>query len=65
MNIELNFKSPVIVGNKKLSTNIIESDDVIKGSVVRAAFANKILRNCQEFNDDTYNDGDIKRKNWI
>lgn len=65
MNIELNFKSPIIVGSQKLKSNIIESDTVIKGSVVRAAFANEILRNCVEFNDDEYNDGDIKRKNWV
>ena len=44
--VSLDFKSPLLIGGKKSSSNFINSDDVIKGSVVRAAFAKIILGNC-------------------
>lgn len=48
MKVQLVFSSPLLIGGKKTSSNFIESDDVIKGSVVRAAFAKVILNNCNK-----------------
>lgn len=55
----LNFESLLLIGGRKRSSNFIETDDVIKGSVVRAAFAKVILENCKLMNNDTEYD------NWI
>ena len=46
MRVALNFESPVLIGGKKSGSNFINSDDVIKGSVIRAAFAKAILSRC-------------------
>ena len=39
MKIQLQFESPLLIGGKKHSSNFIETDDVIKGDIIRAAFA--------------------------
>lgn len=61
MKVQLNFSSPLLIGGKKHSANFIECDDVIKGSVVRAAFAKVILRNCPSKNDKTFEG----KENWV
>lgn len=61
MKIQLIFSSPLLIGNKKHSSNFIESDDVIKGSVVRAAFAKIILKNCTEKDKKTFKN----KLNWV
>ena len=56
----LKFYSPLLIGGKQKVSNYIESDTVIKGSVVRAAFAKIILSNC------TVNEYDNEdKKNWV
>jgi len=66
MRVLLDFKSPLLIGSKKHSSNFIESDDVIKGSVVRAAFAKVILDNCCERNEDDVKEVNGQRKrNWV
>lgn len=66
MKVLLDFKSPLLIGSKKHSSNFIESDDVLKGSVVRAAFAKVILDNCCERNEDDVKEVNGKKKrNWV
>lgn len=66
MKVLLDFKSPLLIGSKKHSSNFIESDDVLKGSVVRAAFAKVILDNCCERNEDDVKEvNGQKKRNWI
>ncbi|MFU0784666.1 hypothetical protein [Clostridium sp.] len=66
MKVTLSFKSPFIVGGKKLTNNYIESLDYIKGNVVRAAFAKYILENCIEYKEDDIVKVDgVERKNWV
>lgn len=61
MKVQLNFSAPLLIGSKKESSNFIESEDVIKGSVIRAAFAKVILSNCAERDNKNLKDKD----NWI
>ncbi|WP_238917856.1 hypothetical protein [Clostridium sp. YIM B02555] len=66
MRVLLDFKSPLLIGSKKRSHNFIESDEVIKGSVVRAAFSKVILDNCYERNeDDIVEVNGQKKNNWV
>ncbi|GEA30795.1 hypothetical protein [Clostridium diolis] len=66
MKVLLDFKSPLLIGSKKHSSNFIESDDVLKGSVVRAAFAKVILDNCCERNEaDVKEVNGEKKMNWV
>ncbi len=66
MRVLLDFKSPLLIGNKKRSHNFIECDDVIKGSVVRAAFAKVILDNCYERSENDIDEvNGQKKKNWV
>ncbi|MBE6051100.1 MAG: hypothetical protein E7214_10730 [Clostridium sp.] len=58
--INLNFKSPILIGKKAGSKNFISSDEIIKGSVIRAAFAKVILNNCPFKNEPI--DGKV---NWV
>lgn len=60
MKVILEFKSPLLIGGKKNTSNFINTDDVIKGSVIRAAFAKVILNNCPFRNEKI--DGKV---NWI
>lgn len=55
----LKFSSPLLIGGQKRSSNFIETDEVIKGSVVRAAFAKVILENCKLKNHSDLPD------NWV
>lgn len=66
MRVKLEFQSPFITGGKRLASNFIESEDVIRGNVVRAAFAKVILSNCSELENHQYynEDGNVK-KNWV
>ena len=52
MRVELEFESPLIVGNKRLTTNYIESKDYISGSVIRAAIARNILNHCEAYHGE-------------
>ena len=65
----LDFKSPLLVGGRNKDENNIESDEVIKGSVVRAAFAKVILDNCPErkilFKKEKDNKEEILKDNWV
>lgn len=61
MKIQLKFESPLLIGGKKHSSNYIETDDVIKGSVVRAAFAKVILNRCAAKDEKDFNG----KKNWV
>lgn len=66
MRVLLDFKSPLLIGSKKRSNNFIECDEVVKGSVVRAAFAKVILDNCCERNENDINEvNGQKKKNWV
>lgn len=60
MKVILDFKSPLLLGGKKNTSNFINTDDVIKGSVIRAAFAKVILNNCPFRNEKVQN-----KVNWI
>lgn len=57
--VRLNFQSPLLIGKKRSTPNFIESDEVIKGSIIRAAFAKIILKNC------TQKSNNKKQENWI
>lgn len=59
-NFALNFYSPLFIGGKQKSYNFMKTDTVIKGSVVRAAFAKIILNNCTENQNDTKD-----KENWV
>lgn len=59
--VSLDFKSPLLIGGRKSSNNFITTDEVIKGSVVRAAFAKVILNHCPVRHIKS-KDG---RANWI
>lgn len=72
MRVELEFESPLIVGNKRLTTNYIESKDYISGSVIRAAIARNILNHCEAYHGEVEEipnpqNPNIKekKKNWI
>ena len=66
MIVKLEFESPFITGGKRLSSNFIESEDVIKGNVVRAALVKEILDQCKELeNSREYNKEWDKKKNWV
>ena len=57
--VRLTFQSPLLIGKKRSTPNFIESDEVIKGSIIRAAFAKIILKNC------TQKSNNKKQENWI
>lgn len=59
--VSLNFKSPLLIGGRKSSNNFITTEEVIKGSVIRAAFAKVILKNCPVKNIKK----DKHTKNWV
>lgn len=61
MKIQLKFESPLLIGGKKHSSNYIETDDVIKGSIIRAAFAKAILNRCAAKDEKDFNE----KKNWV
>lgn len=74
MRVKLQFQSPLIVGDKKISSNYIASKDYIQGSVIRAAFARVILNQCSAYHGEleevTIDDekGEkkvVSKKNWI
>lgn len=66
LHVTLNFEAPLIVGDKKLANNYIESKDYIQGSVIRAAFARVILNHCSVYNGKAEDiPGVGKKKNWI
>ena len=44
--IELELLSPLMCGGVRVADNFLESEPFIRGSVLRAAFANKILLEC-------------------
>ena len=46
MRIRMDFKSPLLVGGKRLTSNYIEGIDYIPGNIVRAGFARYILNEC-------------------
>lgn len=61
MKIQLQFESPLLIGGKKHSSNFIETDDVIKGDIIRAAFAKIILDRCSAKNEKDFEG----KKNWV
>lgn len=65
MFVELEFKSPLLIGGKKHSSSFIESEDVIRGSVVRAAFAKRILTLCEAKDNGPEDVDGIKKLNWV
>ena len=44
--VELELLSPLMCGGMRVADNFLESEQVIRGSVLRAAFANEILLEC-------------------
>lgn len=61
----MDFKSPLLVGGKRLTSNYIEGIDYIPGNIVRAGFARYILNECAA-KDGSYVDIDgVKRYNWV
>lgn len=60
----LKFQSPVLVGGKQKTANYMESDDIIKGNVIRAAFAKIILDQCPLKNETVKVNGE-DRYNWV
>lgn len=74
MRVKLQFESPLIIGEKKLSSNYIASKDYIQGSVIRAAFARAILDQCDAYHgeveqikvkDSEGKEQIISKKNWV
>lgn len=64
LNTILKFTSPLVLGGKRSNSNFMASDDVIKGSVLRAAFAKVILDNCP-VKDVVANESLKDKKNWV
>lgn len=65
MKIRMDFKSPLLVGGKKLTSNYIEGIDFIPGNIVRAGFARYMLNECA-VNDGSYVEiNGVKRYNWV
>lgn len=68
MKVKLTFESPLIVGDKRLKTNYIQSKDYIQGSVVRAAFVRVILNHCiaDKTVEELLSTGPSKgKRNWV
>lgn len=63
--LKLDKNSSLIVGGTKLAANYIVSKDYIQGSVIRAAFARKILDMCPVDRNKLLREKKIEKKNWI
>ncbi|HHW68116.1 hypothetical protein [Defluviitalea raffinosedens] len=65
MRIKMEFKLPLLVGGKKLTSNYIESIDYIPGNIVRAGFARYILNECAANDGSSVEIDGVKRHNWV